>query len=104
MKQCLKIFLMLLIFSYLKVHNFYFFIPRLMQKQLAYMLGRQQTYMELDENTPELDELKDIMSNTHLNTNFLVLGREVGSTIFIFFFLFFCNKYNKSGLINFYPS
>lgn len=49
----------------------------LMQKQLAYMLGRQQTYMELDENTPELDELKDIMSNTHLNTNFLVLGREL---------------------------
>lgn len=87
MKQCLKTFLMSLIFSYLKVHNFYFSFPRLMQKQLAYMLGRQQTYMELDENTPELDELKDIMSNTHLNTNFLVLGREVGSTIFIKFFV-----------------
>ena len=56
-----------------------------MQKQLAYMLGRQQTYMELDENTPELDELKDIMSNTHLNTNFLVLGREVSRNKILLF-------------------
>lgn len=48
-----------------------------MQKQLSYMLGRQQIYMELDEGTPELEEIKDIMFNTHLNGHFLALGSEV---------------------------
>uniref|UniRef100_A0A0L8GBA9 26S proteasome non-ATPase regulatory subunit 2 n=1 Tax=Octopus bimaculoides TaxID=37653 RepID=A0A0L8GBA9_OCTBM len=53
----------------------------LMQKQLSYMLGRQQIYMELDEGTPELEEIKDIMFNTHLNGHFLALGSEVRTTI-----------------------
>ncbi|GAB1598561.1 26S proteasome non-ATPase regulatory subunit 2-like [Argonauta hians] len=49
----------------------------LMQKQLSYMLGRQQTYMELDESTPDLEEIKDIMFNTHLNSNFMKLAIEL---------------------------
>ena len=48
-----------------------------MQKQLAFMLGRQQIFLELNESTPEYDELTEIMSNGHLNNHFLNLAREV---------------------------
>lgn len=41
------------------------------------MLARQQIYLELDENMDEYDELVEIMSNAHLNNNFLSLAREV---------------------------
>lgn len=54
------------------------FTSRLVQKQLAYMLGRQQVYLELNEDMDEFDELTEIMSNAHLNNNFLALAREVG--------------------------
>jgi len=47
----------------------------IMQKQLAFMLGRHQHYLELDEN--EYDEIIEIMSNSHLNNHFLNLGREL---------------------------
>jgi len=47
----------------------------IMQKQLAFMLGRHQHYLELDEN--EFDETIEIMSNSHLNNHFLNLGREL---------------------------
>lgn len=47
----------------------------LLQKQLAYMMGRQQHYMELDEN--DFDEVVEIMSNIHLNHHFLNLAREL---------------------------
>ena len=50
---------------------------RLLQKQLAYILGRQQIFLELDEDMEEYDELTEIMSNAHLNNNFLALAREV---------------------------
>ncbi|XP_055949286.1 26S proteasome non-ATPase regulatory subunit 2-like [Argiope bruennichi] len=45
------------------------------QKQMAFMLNRQQIYLELegDENS----ELVDIMSNAHLNNHFLALAREL---------------------------
>lgn len=46
-----------------------------MQKQLAFMLGRHQHYLELDEN--DFDEVIEIMSNSHLNNHFLNLGREL---------------------------
>lgn len=46
-----------------------------MQKQLSFMLGRQQVCMELDEN--EFDEMMEIMSNSHLNNHFLNLAREL---------------------------
>lgn len=47
------------------------------QKQLAFMLGRQQVYLELSDDIEEFDELTEIMSNTHLNNNFLALAREL---------------------------
>eukprot|EP00096_Caligus_rogercresseyi_P005417 TRINITY_DN2082_c0_g1_i1.p1 TRINITY_DN2082_c0_g1~~TRINITY_DN2082_c0_g1_i1.p1 ORF type:complete len:905 (-),score=365.54 TRINITY_DN2082_c0_g1_i1:248-2962(-) len=47
----------------------------LMQKQLAYMLSRQQHYVELDEE--EFDEINEILSNSHLNGHFLNLAREL---------------------------
>lgn len=53
---------------------------RLLQKQLAYLLGRQQIFLELDEDLPDCDELNEIMSNAHLNNNFLSLAREVSLT------------------------
>ena len=51
---------------------------RLVRKQLAFMLGRQQVFLELEEGEcEEVDDLTDIMSNVHLNNNFLALAREV---------------------------
>ncbi|XP_046747338.1 26S proteasome non-ATPase regulatory subunit 2 [Diprion similis] len=47
------------------------------QKQLAFMLGRQQIFLELNENTNEYDDLVEIMSNAHLNNHFLNLAREL---------------------------
>ena len=54
-----------------------FYMHRSIQKQLAFMLGRQQVYLELSDDIEEFDELTEIMSNTHLNNNFLALAREV---------------------------
>lgn len=55
-----------------------------MQKQLAFMLGRQQVFLELNENMVEYDDLVEIMSNAHLNNHFLNLAREVSClTLFI---------------------
>ncbi|XP_015516239.1 26S proteasome non-ATPase regulatory subunit 2 [Neodiprion pinetum] len=47
------------------------------QKQLAFMLGRQQIFLELNENSNEYDDLVEIMSNAHLNNHFLNLAREL---------------------------
>ncbi|XP_068966256.1 26S proteasome non-ATPase regulatory subunit 2 [Bombus flavifrons] len=47
------------------------------QKQLAFMLGRQQIFLELPESTPEYDDLVEIMSNSLLNYHFLNLAREL---------------------------
>ncbi|CAH1786305.1 unnamed protein product [Owenia fusiformis] len=47
------------------------------QKQLAFMLGRQQIFLELNDEMDEFDELVEIQSNTHLNNNFLALAREL---------------------------
>lgn len=47
-------------------------------KQLAFQLGRQQVYLDLDvEDVEDQDDLIEIMANAHLNANFLALGREV---------------------------
>ncbi|KAK9718881.1 Proteasome/cyclosome repeat [Popillia japonica] len=48
-----------------------------MQKQLAFMLGRQQIYIEINESTPEYEDLVEIMANCHLNNHFLNLAREL---------------------------
>lgn len=50
---------------------------KLIQKQMAFMLARQQIYLELDENMDDYDDLVEIMSNAHLNNNFLSLAREL---------------------------
>lgn len=54
---------------------------KLIQKQMAFMLARQQIYLELDENMDDYDDLVEIMSNAHLNNNFLSLAREVRTYI-----------------------
>lgn len=41
------------------------------------MLGRQQIFLEINENTTEYDDLVEIMSNAHLNNHFLNLAREL---------------------------
>jgi len=47
-------------------------------KQLAFQLGRQQVYLDLDgEELEDQDDLIEIMANAHLNANFLALAREV---------------------------
>ncbi|XP_072163090.1 26S proteasome non-ATPase regulatory subunit 2-like [Diadema setosum] len=50
---------------------------KLVQKQLAYMLGSQQIFLELPEETEDFDDLVEIMSSTQLNTHFLALAREL---------------------------
>ncbi|XP_076803657.1 26S proteasome non-ATPase regulatory subunit 2-like [Clavelina lepadiformis] len=47
------------------------------QKQLAYALARQQICLELSDDLDEADDLTEIMSNSHLNTNFIMLAREL---------------------------
>nr|XP_022908061.1 26S proteasome non-ATPase regulatory subunit 2 [Onthophagus taurus] len=47
------------------------------QKQMAFMLGRQQIYIEINESTPEYEDLIEIMANCHLNNHFLNLAREL---------------------------
>ncbi|XP_062558482.1 26S proteasome non-ATPase regulatory subunit 2 [Armigeres subalbatus] len=47
------------------------------QKQLAFMLGRQQIFLELPEGSNDYDDLMEIMSNSHLNNHFLNLAREL---------------------------
>lgn len=63
-----------------------YFCYRMMQKQLAYMLGRQQIFLELSDDVEENDELMEIMSNAHLNNNFLALAREVIFVITLYWF------------------
>ena len=46
---------------------------------MAFMLGRQQLFLELDDDFEGAEDLTEIMSNVHLNANFLALGREVSS-------------------------
>ncbi|XP_068149198.1 26S proteasome non-ATPase regulatory subunit 2 [Drosophila tropicalis] len=48
-----------------------------MQKQLAFMLARQQVCLELDESVADYDDLMEIMSNANLNKHFLNLAREL---------------------------
>lgn len=51
--------------------------PRVVQKQMAFMLGRHGVFLELSEDVEEYEDLTEIMSNVQLNSNFLALAREV---------------------------
>ena len=44
---------------------------------MAFLLGRQQIYWELDDKVEDADELKEIMNNSKLSQNFLNLAREL---------------------------
>lgn len=48
------------------------------------MLGRQQIYLEINENATEYDDLTEIMANCHLNNHFLTLAREVCNLCLVF--------------------
>ncbi|XP_026543447.1 26S proteasome non-ATPase regulatory subunit 2 [Notechis scutatus] len=47
------------------------------QKQMAFMLGRHGVFLELSEDVEEYEDLTEIMSNVQLNSNFLALAREL---------------------------
>lgn len=50
----------------------------LVRKQLAFILGRQQIYWDVDsDKVNDADTLKEIMNNSRLNANFLNLAREL---------------------------
>ena len=69
----------------------------MVRKQLAFMLGRQQVFVNIiqpreegdmeDEEEDEVsgfedaDDLIEIMANIHLNNNFLALAREVSGDV-----------------------
>lgn len=53
------------------------FPHRVVQKQMAFMLGRHGVFLELSEDVEEYEDLTEIMSNVQLNSNFLALAREV---------------------------
>lgn len=62
---------------------------KLCQKQLAYVLGRLQIFLELDEESEDVEDLAEIISNSHLNNSFLALAREV-LILFVLYSLFHC--------------
>ncbi|KAM8768799.1 26S proteasome non-ATPase regulatory subunit 2 [Acanthopagrus schlegelii] len=47
------------------------------QKQMAFMLGRHGMFLELNEDVEDYEDLTEIMSNVQLNSNFLALAREL---------------------------
>lgn len=56
-----------------------FLLFRVIQKQMAFMLGRHGVFLELNEDVEDYEDLTEIMSNVQLNSNFLALAREVKS-------------------------
>ncbi|XP_019524193.1 PREDICTED: 26S proteasome non-ATPase regulatory subunit 2 [Hipposideros armiger] len=53
------------------------YLTRVVQKQMAFMLGRHGVFLELSEDVEEYEDLTEIMSNVQLNSNFLALAREL---------------------------
>uniref|UniRef100_A0A673WH55 26S proteasome non-ATPase regulatory subunit 2 n=1 Tax=Salmo trutta TaxID=8032 RepID=A0A673WH55_SALTR len=47
------------------------------QKEMAFMLGRHGMFLELNEDVEDYEDLTEIMSNVQLNSNFLALAREL---------------------------
>lgn len=61
-----------------EIKQIFMFCPDIAtQKQLAFMLGRQQVLIELPEGFNNSEDLTEIMSNSLLNTHFLNLAREL---------------------------
>ena len=62
--------------------SYNYFVYRLLMKQLAFQLGRQQVFLDVDGvDVEDQDDLVEIMANAHLNANFLSLAREVQCTV-----------------------
>lgn len=57
--------------------------------QVAFMLGRHQVFLELPEEMDDYEDFTEILSNSHLNTHFLSLGREVGTNLMFSLTFFF---------------
>lgn len=53
------------------------FCSSVVQKEMAFMLGRHGMFLELNEDVEDYEDLTEIMSNVQLNSNFLALAREV---------------------------
>ena len=51
---------------------------------MAYILGRLKIFLELDEEAEDAEDLGEIISNSHLNNNFLALAREVDFSLMLF--------------------
>jgi hypothetical protein len=45
--------------------------------QLAFMLGRQQVFLELPDTMEDCEDLNEILSNANLSNHFVALAREV---------------------------
>ena len=67
--------------------------------QVAFMLGRHQVFLELPEEMDDYEDFTEILSNSHLNTHFLSLGREVGESCLESrpFFSWPCACYSKQN-------
>ena len=63
---------------------------KLIHKQMAYILGRLQIFLEIDDDTEDADDLTEIISNAHLNNSFLALAREVHIYKLYLYVLFVC--------------
>ncbi|KAA0194384.1 hypothetical protein HAZT_HAZT001318, partial [Hyalella azteca] len=50
---------------------------RLVRMQLAFMLGRQQVFLELPDTMEDCEDLNEILSNANLSNHFVALAREV---------------------------
>lgn len=50
---------------------------KLVRMQLAFMLGRQQVFLELPDTMEDYEDLNEILSNANLSNHFVALGREL---------------------------
>lgn len=64
-------------FFIVNLQKCFFFFFSVIQKQMAFMLGRHGMFLELNEDVEDYEDLTEIMSNVQLNSNFLALAREV---------------------------
>ncbi|KRZ95234.1 26S proteasome non-ATPase regulatory subunit 2 [Trichinella sp. T8] len=49
----------------------------LVQKQLAFLLARHQIFLDLPDDLPHVNDLKELMSNSNMSQYFLALAREL---------------------------
>ncbi|KAB7504021.1 26S proteasome non-ATPase regulatory subunit 2 [Armadillidium nasatum] len=74
--QAMRLALQLLDFNLIK-ELFDECSDKLVRMQIAFMLARQQFFLELSEDAYDYEDLNEILSNANLNTHFLSLAREL---------------------------